>query len=155
YPPIAQMEDLGGLTGYVRAGLDPAAVSTMIRREVSRLDSNMPVAEIRTLDTVIDNSIRPERLVAMLSAAFGLLATVLAAVGLYGVMAYIVARRTREIGIRMALGALQGRVIWMVMKEVLLLVVLGVIVALPTAFALTRLIRTQLYGVAPNDPWTM
>jgi ABC-type antimicrobial peptide transport system permease subunit len=92
---------------------------------------------------------------ANLSAVFGFLATLLAIIGLYGVMAYSVARRTREIGIRMALGALEGRVVWMVMKEVLVLVVIGVMVALPAAFGLTRLIRAQLYGVTPNDPWTM
>jgi ABC-type antimicrobial peptide transport system permease subunit len=92
---------------------------------------------------------------ANLSVVFGFLATLLAMIGLYGVMAYSVARRTREIGIRMALGALEGRVVWMVMKEVLVLVVVGVAVALPAAFGLTRLVRAQLYGVTPNDPWTM
>src|SRR5204863_6312511 len=94
-------------------------------------------------------------MIAMLSAVFGVIATLLAIIGLYGVMAYSVARRTREIGIRMALGALEGNVIWMVMKEVLLLVAIGVALALPAAFALTRLVRAQLFGVTPTDPWTM
>jgi ABC-type antimicrobial peptide transport system permease subunit len=107
------------------------------------------------MDDQINNSLNTERLTASLSAAFGLLATLLASVGLYGVMAYTVARRTREIGIRMALGAVQGNVIWMVMREVLLLVLIGIAGALPIAFALMGLVRSQLYGLAPNDPSTL
>jgi len=101
-------------------------------------------------DTLIN-----ERMTAELSTIFGLMATLLAIVGLYGVMAYSVARRTREIGIRMALGALERGVVWMVMREVLLLVIIGAVLAVPTALALTRLVRSQLFGVAPNDPTTM
>jgi ABC-type antimicrobial peptide transport system permease subunit len=83
---------------------------------------------------------------------FGILATVLAVIGLYGVMAYMVARRAREIGIRMALGAQAGSVVWLVMREVLVLVLAGVVTGVPAAYGLTRLIQTQLYGVEPNDP---
>jgi ABC-type antimicrobial peptide transport system permease subunit len=79
----------------------------------------------------------------------------LAAIGLYGVMAYTVARRTREIGIRMALGAEQGDVVWLVMKEVLVLVAMGIGIGLPLAWGLTGLVKAQLYGVTPNDPWSM
>jgi ABC-type antimicrobial peptide transport system permease subunit len=110
---------------------------------------------MRTTEEQISNNLASERLIASLSAVFGFLATLLATIGLYGVMAYTVARRTREIGIRMALGAAQGNVVWMVMKEVLSLVAVGVGVGLPAALALTRLVRSQLFGIAPNDPSTL
>jgi ABC-type antimicrobial peptide transport system permease subunit len=96
-----------------------------------------------------------ERLIASLSAVFGFLATLLAVIGLYGVMAYTVARRTREIGIRMALGAFQKHVIWMVMREVLALVAIGIATGLGAALALTRLVQAQLYGITPFDPMTL
>ena len=96
-----------------------------------------------------------ERLIAMLSAFFGLLATLLAAIGLYGVMAYSVARRTREIGIRVALGAERGGVIGLVMREVALLAAIGVGVGLPIAMLLTKYVRSQLFGLEPNDPITL
>jgi ABC-type antimicrobial peptide transport system permease subunit len=94
-------------------------------------------------------------MVAALSVAFGALATVLAAIGLYGVMSYAVARRTREIGIRMALGAERRGVLWLVLKEVAVLAVVGVIGGLAGAFYLTRRVEAQLFGVAPNDPLTL
>jgi ABC-type antimicrobial peptide transport system permease subunit len=96
-----------------------------------------------------------ERLLATLSSVFGSVATVLAALGLYGVMAYMVARRTREIGIRMALGAGQGSVVWMVMRETLMLAGMGVAGGLVGAFGVTRLIQSQLFGVEPADLLTM
>jgi ABC-type antimicrobial peptide transport system permease subunit len=96
-----------------------------------------------------------ERLIASLSAVFGFLATLLAIIGLYGVMAYTVARRTREIGIRMALGAFQKHVIWMVMREVLGLVAIGIVTGLGAAFALTRFVQAQLYGITAFDPSTL
>jgi ABC-type antimicrobial peptide transport system permease subunit len=99
-----------------------------------------------------DDSLAVERLAATLSTAFGVLATVLAAVGLYGVMAFLVARRTREIGIRMALGASARNVLWLVVREVLLLVGVGVAIGLPAALLVTRLLASQLYGVEPHDP---
>jgi ABC-type antimicrobial peptide transport system permease subunit len=110
---------------------------------------------MRTTEKQIDLSLRTERLVASLSSVFGSLATLLAVVGLYGVMAYTVARRTREIGIRMALGAIQGNVIWMVMKEVLILIAAGILVGVPAAIGLSRLVQSQLYGLAPHDPPTV
>jgi ABC-type antimicrobial peptide transport system permease subunit len=105
-----------------------------------------------TLERQLDESLITERMIAALSTVFGVLATVLAVMGLYGVMAYTVARRSREIGIRMALGANSGNVVWLVMREVLLLVVGGVGVGLPAALALSKLVRAQLYGVEPDDP---
>jgi ABC-type antimicrobial peptide transport system permease subunit len=126
-----------------------------VRRKVRDLDSNLPLYGMRTLDDQVSKSLLVERLVASLSMVFGLLATLLAIIGLYGVMAFTVARRTREIGIRMALGAFQGRVIWMVMREVLVLVSIGITAGLAGAIGLTRLIQAQLYGITAHDPATM
>jgi ABC-type antimicrobial peptide transport system permease subunit len=103
----------------------------------------------------IDRSLVTERMIAMLSAVFGIIATLLATVGLYGVMAYTVARKTREIGIRMALGAFGKDVVWMVMREVLLLIGIGVAVGVTSAALLTRYVEAQLFGLAANDPRTL
>jgi ABC-type antimicrobial peptide transport system permease subunit len=126
-----------------------------IRATVRRLDANLPVYKLRTVEQQMDRSLLNERLIATLSTFFGLLATVLAIVGLYGVMAYTVNRRTREIGIRMALGAVSGNVVWLVMREVVALVATGVAIGLPLAWGLSRLVQTQLYGITPNDPFTL
>ena len=100
----------------------------------------------------MDESLFLERMVAALSVAFGALATLLAAIGLYGVMSYTVARRTREIGIRMALGAERSSVMWLVLKEVALMVVIGVAVGLPLAIALSRVVQSQLFDLSAHDP---
>ena len=110
---------------------------------------------MKTLTRQLDESLVTERMVAALSSVFGMLATVLAIIGLYGVMAYMVTRRSREIGIRMALGAMRGNVVWLVMREVLVLVGIGVAVGLPAAFGLTRLVESRLYGVKADDPAAM
>jgi predicted permease len=144
-----------GMTVYARTTLAPEPFFTLARAKVRELDSNVSVYAMRTMDEQISNSLLVERLIASLSAVFGFLATLLAIIGLYGVMAYTVARRTREIGIRMALGAFQGDVIWMVMREVLVLVCVGLAAGLAGAFALTKLIQTQLYGVTGHDPVTV
>jgi ABC-type antimicrobial peptide transport system permease subunit len=107
---------------------------------------------MKTLERQLDESLVTERMIASLSTAFGALATVLAVIGLYGVMAFMVTRRSREIGIRMALGAQSGNVVWLVMREVLVLVGVGIAFGLPAAFALAGLVRAQLYGIEPNDP---
>jgi len=115
----------------------------------------VPMYEMRTLDTQVENSLVTERLLATLSSVFGGLATLLAAIGLYGVMAFMVARRTREIGIRMALGATGWSVVWLVMREVLFLAATGLTIGLASAFGLTRLVEAQLFGVKPTDLLTM
>jgi predicted permease len=143
------------MTGYVRTPRPPEQMFPEIRAMVHRLDPNLPIYQMKTVEQQKQDSLSIERLAAALSIAFGVLATVLAAVGLYGVMAFLVARRTREIGVRMALGATARNVVWLVVRDVLLLVGIGLAVGLPAAFALTRLLATQLYGVEAHDPVVM
>ena len=150
--PYQQINFVNGMAAYVRTTRDPEQAFSEIRRIVSNLDSNLPIFRMKTLERQVDNSLVTERLVASLSSAFGLLATLLAAIGLYGVMAYTVARRTREIGVRMALGAGRGNVLWLVMREVLLLSGIGIGIGLPVAWGLTGFVKAQLYGITPNDP---
>ena len=109
---------------------------------------------MKTLQTQLDETLSTERLIATLSAVFGALATVLAALGLYGVMAFAVARRTKEIGLRMALGAAKGSVLWLVLREVLLLLGAGLFVGIPCAYLFSRYVSSQLFGVKPTDPST-
>ena len=110
---------------------------------------------MKTMEVQVSESLFVERLIATLSAFFGLLATLLAAIGLYGIKAYSVARRTREIGIRVALGAERSGVIGLVMREVALLAAIGIGVGLPVALALSKYVRSQLFGLEPNDPITL
>jgi len=142
----------GSTTFYVRAAGRPDSLYTALRGEVKKLDASMPVYGMQTLEEQLDDTLLTERLIAMLSAGFGALATLLASIGLYGVMAFVVARRTKEIGVRMALGAVPGTVLWLVMKEVLLLLGIGLAVGVPAAIGLGRLMATQLYGVQSQDP---
>jgi predicted permease len=139
----------------VRATGDAGALIAAIRNEVRRLDPNLPVSDIKTFAGWIDESISRERLIALLSSFFGFFALLLAGLGLYGVMAYAVARRTREIGIRMALGAQAGNVRWLVLRETLLLVSIGIAIGLPVALAVTRLTKGMLFGLTANDPLTI
>lgn len=155
YIPYLASRHFGGMTVYVRTVNDPSDLMRQVRRIVRQLDPNIPVYDLRTTTEQLDLSLRTERLVASLSTVFGALATLLAIIGLYGVMAYTVARRTREIGIRMALGAQQGNVIWIVMQEVLLLIGIGVVAGIPLALGLGTLVRNQLFGLAPHDPVTI
>jgi predicted permease len=146
---------VGGMVVYVRTIGDPNQLMTAIRSKVRDMDSNLPIYAMRTTEVQINNSLATERMIASLSAVFGFLATLLAVIGLYGVMAYTVAQRTREVGIRMALGAAQGNVIWMVMREVLLLIAIGVAAGVPASLALTKLVQSQLFGLSPHDPATL
>jgi predicted permease len=145
----------GAAVIYVRTAADPDAAFGSIRQVMRELDPNIPMYNPRTLKWQVDQSLLNDRLIATLSSAFGALATLLAVIGLYGVMAYTVARRTREIGVRMALGAVPGDVIWLVMREVLVLVGSGIVLGLIAALALKRYVGSQLYGVGANDPTTV
>ena len=132
----------GGVAFYVRAGMGSSSAYAAVRSEVKKLDASMPVYEMKTLAAQLDQTLLTERLIALLSAGFGMLATLLAAIGLYGVMAFVVARRTKELGVRMALGAQPPSVIWLVMREVLLLLAIGLAVGVPAAFALGRFVAS-------------
>ena len=138
---------------YLRTATGSTSAFNVIRNEVKQLDAAMPVYEMKTVEAQLDETLLTDRLIALLSAGFGLLATVLASVGLYGVMAFVVARRRKELGIRLALGAQAGGVVWLVMREVLILLAIGLGVGVPAAMALGRFVSTQLYGIEPNDPW--
>ncbi len=143
----------GSATFYVRTTSASAGVYSLIRGEVRALNAGMPVYEMKTLEGQLDETLMTDRLIATLSAGFGLLATVLASIGLYGVMAFVVTRRKKELGIRLALGAEPGLVIWLVMREVLVLLAIGLAVGVPAAVALGRYVSSQLYGIQPHDPW--
>jgi predicted permease len=143
----------GSAAFYVRTGMGNDAAYRTLRAEVKKLDATMPIFEMKTLEDQLNEVLLTERLIAMLSAGFGLLATLLAAIGLYGVMAFAVARRTKEMGVRMALGASQSSVVWLVLREVLLLVVIGLAIGIPAALASGRYVSTQLYEIKPADPW--
>jgi predicted permease len=140
------------MTSYVRTSMPPEQAVNLIRRTVANLDPNLPVYNIRTLEDTIDASLLNERLVASLSAMFGGLATLLAVIGLYGVMAYTVEQRTREIGIRVALGAQRGNVVWLVMHEVMVMVAISFGIGLPSAWFASRMVASLLYGIQPHDP---
>jgi predicted permease len=155
YLPYMGDRFIGGMVVYLRTVADPDLLMSAIRSKVRDLDSNIPIFAMRTTEVQINNSLASERMIASLSAVFGFLATLLAVIGLYGVMAYTVAQRTREVGIRMALGAAQGNVIWMVMREVLILVAIGVAAGVPASLALTKLVQSQLFGLSPHDPATL
>jgi predicted permease len=156
YTSYQQSERLDEMTIYVRVASSVAAtLPDRIRETVRNVDAGVPVHQLQTLARTVDDVLFNERMLALLSAAFGLLATVLASVGLYGVMSYVVSRRTREIGIRIALGADRGTVIGMVLREVTLLTLLGIALGVPAALSLSQFVRSQLFGISPADPLTM
>jgi len=153
YVPLSQNHETG-MALHVRTIGDPVSVAGAVRREVQALDQNLPVTNLQPMSAVLGSSLFAARMGAVLLAIFGLLALLLAAVGLYGVMSYTVARRTREIGIRMALGAQTGNVLRLVLKEGMVLVGGGVAAGLIVAAAVTRLLASFLYGVSPLDAAT-
>jgi predicted permease len=156
YFPFAQLgTGRGQMTLVVRTAVDPTTLAAAVQREARALDPAMPMFKAETLTTQLDASLGKERLVATLLSVFGLLALALACIGLYGVMAYDVARRTREIGIRMALGASARRVLQLVIGDTLRLVGIGVVIGLGAALAATRWVKSLLFGLQPHDPLTI
>ncbi len=152
YTPYTQEDELPALTFYLRTRRDDAALGTEVRRVVRELDSSLPVFDMKTATVVLEESISLDRTIALLSSAFAVTATLLAAIGLYGLMAYAVTRRTREIGIRIALGALSRDVFLMVMKQAAWYLGVGLAVGIPLALALGRYLESQLFGLTAQDP---
>lgn len=139
----------------VRYSGDSAAIITAVRQAIHDVDPALPVSDVSTLNEQVSRSITNQRLVAQLSSFFGLLAVFLSCIGIYGLMSYLVARRTKEIGVRMALGAERSHVLWLVMRESLWLVALGIAVGVPVALASERLVSSELFGLRPSDPVTL
>src|SRR5204863_9959942 len=157
YRPILQVQDSDAYSSNVelRTTSDAASLAPMARQTIGQVDPKLPVFGVTTLREQLRGALQQEKLIAGLVSFFGLLALLLACIGLYGVMAHGVVRRTREIGIRMALGAERRTIIWMVVKETLVLILFGVAIGLPAAIGASRLIASQLFGTSPADPITL
>jgi predicted permease len=153
YAPLFNpMWDANGVFYEVRTFADPASVSALLRQAVQAASASLPPIEINTMSGLVDGSIQTDRFIEQLSEAFGILAMLLASIGLYGIMAYTVARRTRDIGIRLALGAEPGNVLRQVLQETFVLVLIGIAIGVPLAIAGTRLVRSMLFGLGIADP---
>jgi predicted permease len=160
YLPVAQIlgkhgegiQDSYADAILLRTAGDPASTINELRNAIADIDPNLPILQVRTMHDHMETFMSQETLVSRLTAIFALLAVLLAAVGLYGVMSFNVARRSNEIGIRIALGATGGGVQWMVLRESLALLIGGLVLGIPIALGAARLIRTQLYRMSPFDP---
>src|SRR5882672_372389 len=155
YVPFYQLGGQGQMTLVVRTAGDPTAAAAAVQREAQALDSAMPVFAVETVATQVEASISQERLIATLSGVFGVLALSLACMGLYGILSYTVTRRTHEIGTRLALGARPQDVLWLVFRDALWLVLVGMAIGGPAAVAATRLISSQLFGMKGADLFTI
>jgi ABC-type antimicrobial peptide transport system permease subunit len=139
----------------VRYTGDFAAISTEVQQAIHSVDRNLPITGVTTLDEQVTRSITNQRLVAQLSTFFGLLAVFLSAIGIYGLMSYVVSRRTNEIGIRMALGAARSNVRWLILREIALLVAIGIAIGIPAALIGDRFVANMLYGLRGTDPLSL
>lgn len=157
YRPMLQIQDQSAYSPNVqiRTTRDAASLAGPVRQMINQIDDKLPVFGVTTMDEQIREQLKQERMIAQLVSFFGGLALILACIGLYGVMAHGVARRTNEIGIRMALGAKGGNIAWMVLRETLVLVGIGLAIGVPAALLSARLIATQLFGLSPTDPLTL
>lgn len=155
FTPYRQNDGLGFLTFYVRTGMEPTQVMQGIPAMMNRLDANLPVEDLKTLEQQVQENVVVDRLISSLAAAFAVLATLLAAVGLYGVLAYTVAQRTREIGVRMALGASADRVRNMVLRQVTRMTVIGGIIGIAVALGIGRFAQSLLFELEGHDPWVV
>jgi predicted permease len=157
YRPILQIQDEAAyaVTIQVRTAGDASSATTQVRQAINQIDDKLPIFGVTTLREQLQEKLKQDRLIAQLVSFFGALALLLACIGLYGVMAHGVARRTNEIGIRMALGARGGNIAWMILRETLVLVIAGLVLGAPAALLAGRLISTQLFGLNPSDPGTL
>src|SRR5262249_40546814 len=153
YFPIGT--ELSGSNFYVRFRGTPESAFRSIRAILSNADPTLPVSYFHSLDEQVDRSLNTERMLAKLSSSFGMLALLLSLIGLYGVMSFVVNQRTRELGIRLALGATPASTIWLVLRDALVMIGAGTAIALPCVWALGRLVESQLYDIRPTDPLTI
>jgi predicted permease len=153
--PYAQQSEVGGMVYEIHTRMKPEAILPAMRRAVGQVDADLPIVNVRTQDQQIEADMQQERLFVTLTSGFGLLALALASVGIYGIMAYSVAQRTNEIGIRLALGAQPRQVRGMILRESTWLAVAGIVVGVGAALLLTRLVKSMLYGIQPYDPLTL
>src|ERR1019366_8724765 len=153
--PYIQSSGVGSMVYEVRTQFAPASLAPVLRRVVQSVDPDLPIIDVRTQREQINATMQMERLFAALTAGFGVLALALACVGIYGIMAYSVANRRNEIGIRLALGAQPGQGRGMVLRESTWLAVVGISVGVTAALGLVRLVKSMLYGIQPNDPLTI
>jgi ABC-type antimicrobial peptide transport system permease subunit len=153
--PYVQQTDVGAMTYEIRTRMEPDAILPALRRVVAQIDPDLPLVNMRTQQQQIDADLEQERIFVTLTSGFGLLALALACVGIYGIMAYSVANRRSEIGIRMALGAQPGQVRGMILRESTWLAGAGIVVGVAAALLLTRLVKSMLYGIQPYDPPTL
>src|SRR5215510_5832560 len=152
YLPYTQDQNLSELTFYVRTGQEPSALASMLTKTIADYDSSLPVYALKPLADQVKETVFSDRLLASLSVCLGLLAAFLAAIGLYGVMAYVVARRTREIGVRIALGATRGKVSWLILREVVQMAVIGLLIGLGLSFISGRMVQSLLFGISAYNP---
>jgi putative ABC transport system permease protein len=156
YIPVAQsLGSIAGLNFEVKTVGNPVAVAEAVRKQIKNFDANVPINNVRALNELTDRSISDQILIARLSSVFAGLALLLAAIGLYGILSYSVAGRTREIGVRMALGAQRGSVLSMVLREAGKLVLLGIVIGIPAAMLASRLFSSMLFGLKATDPLSM
>lgn len=155
YSPIFQETEPNAVAVYVRTRQTPEDAANMVRKSVNDINSKLVVDSLQSMSAQIDGTLTSERMLSFLASGFGVVAIFITAIGLYGVLAYSIAQRTREIGIRMALGATQGSVVKMVLREVLTLTGFSVAAALPLSIALSTFVRSQLFGISDRDPATL
>jgi predicted permease len=155
FRPALQMGDNAGSPAgfafYVRTAAPPEAAMSAVRKTIQDTDSKLVVNRLRTMEDQVDDTLTTQRVIALLASSFGVIATLLAAIGLYGVLAFVTAQRTREIGVRLALGAQPSAIARLLLREVLVLVVIGMTFAIPASLALAQVLRSQLFNVSPGD----
>ena len=155
YTPIFQDAEPASVAVYLRTKQAPEDAGRAVRSAVSQIDSRLVIDTLQTMNSGIDTTLTSERMLSFLAAAFGLVAVFVTAIGLYGVLAYSIAQRTREIGVRMALGATQGSVLRLVLQEVLIMTGTSVVLAIPLSIGLSSVVKNQLYGISYSDPTTL
>jgi ABC-type antimicrobial peptide transport system permease subunit len=155
YMPLFQNFEARPYYVHVRIAGNPPPVIAAMRREIQSIDQDISVYDVRTINEVIDRLLQPDRMFAVLASVFGLLALLLTSIGIYGVVAYQITRRTGEVGIRLALGAQRRDVLWMFMRETLLVLAVGAAIGLPAAVAASYALRSLLFGLQPSDPLTI